>query len=356
MFRLCAILALASLSASLAIAQNPGNPVTVRADGLGSPIGLIADPFGDFIVSDTAGKQVWWVTTDGRKQVIARDQITVNHGLPWVSPSGIGWDVFANLIIITQRQTNKMTPKSTFSVMFSMDDVKGVALAPDGSLWFAGSDHPAVRHYDPFGTYIETMSWTAANNESTPYLIASSQAGDVYFVTSGPTAPTNVYKVTGKQGQLLFQTSFHAAGLAIDADGNLYFTGDQEGNVYKYSPSGAALENPFASGLDHPTGIAFGRNSDGSMNSRLFVVEGSGRLVELNSGDVSQRGAPIGFATATQATADLLKPGALTDAQRRVLDNVGNKNGRYDVGDLRAFLIQTTALSLGAPFGAGGKP
>ena len=188
------------------------------------------------------------------------------------------------------------------------------------------------------------------------YLIATSQIGDLYFVTSGPTAPTNVYKITGKQGQLIFQTSFHAGGLAVDADGNFYFTGDQDGSVYKYSPSGVALENPFASGLDHPTGIAFGRNSDGSMNSRLFVVEGSGRLVELNGGGVGQRGAPIGFATARQATSDLLRPGALTDEQRKVLDNIGNKNGRYDVGDLRAFLIQTTTLSPGSVFGVGGKP
>ena len=48
--------------------------------------------------------------------------------------------------------------------------------------------------------------------------------------------------------------------------------------------------------------------------------------------------------------ADVLKPGVLTDAQRRVIDQVGNNNGRYDVGDLRAFLLQTTTISAGAAY------
>jgi hypothetical protein len=45
------------------------------------------------------------------------------------------------------------------------------------------------------------------------------------------------------------------------------------------------------------------------------------------------------------AVTDLLKGGVLTDAQRTDLDQRGNKNGRYDVGDLRALLLRTGTLS-----------
>jgi hypothetical protein len=47
------------------------------------------------------------------------------------------------------------------------------------------------------------------------------------------------------------------------------------------------------------------------------------------------------------AVAELLKPGSsgLTAAQLTDLDQRGNQNGRFDVGDLRALLMRTGALT-----------
>jgi hypothetical protein len=337
------------------LSTGKGDPVTARADGLGNPWAVIGDPFGDFIVSDENGNQVWWVTTSGRKQVITREV---------QSPSALGWDVFANLLIVGRAGVYKLNPKGQVSQLIAGEGFHGVALGTDGTLWLTTSNPPALRHYDPFGSLLETIPLNVAGfGEAGPYEIAVSAAGDVYFATDIVNTPdpggTSVYRLVGKQGQRVFQAGVNATGLAIDASGNFYISSGVDNRVSRYSPTGVALDDPLSGQLSTPVGIAFGRNTDGSMNSRLFVVErgGGGRFVELNSAGVPQRGAPVGFATANQAIADLLKPGALGDAQRRVLDAVGNKNGRYDVGDLRAFLIQTTTLSAVSPFAAaGGKP
>ncbi|HWC75721.1 MAG TPA: hypothetical protein VG454_17475, partial [Gemmatimonadales bacterium] len=151
-------------------------------------------------------------------------------------------------------------------------------------------------------------------------------------------------------GQAVFSTPFQfVSDIAIDANGDFYLTNPgvvtTDGGVYRYSQFGVPLDAPLASQLNEASGITFGRNADGAMNNRLFVSELGGRLVELNNSATSTAGVPVGFATQNQVIADLLRPGSLTDAQRHVLDGIGNKNGRYDVGDLRAFLLNNNTLS-----------
>ena len=312
---------------------------------------MIADPSGDFIVSDESGNQVWWVAPDGRKQVIAHDI---------QSPSALGWDVFSNLLIVGRAGVYKLNPQGNVSQMIAGENFHGVALGADGTLWFTVSN-PSVhelRHFDPVGNLLETISLNLASGELGPYEIAVSSSGDVYYATDNANTPggSTIYRLVSKQGQRVLQTAVNIVGLAIDAAGNFYITSSTDNHVYRYSSTGTAVDDPFASQLNAPIGIAFGRNTDGSMTSRLFAVEHGGRFVELNPAGVDQRGAPVGFATSSQAITDLLKAGPLSDAQRKVLDHIGNKNGRYDVGDLRAFLIQTTTLSPGSVFGVGGKP
>ena len=108
-----------------------------------------------------------------------------------------------------------------------------------------------------------------------------------------------------------------------------------------------------------PSALAFGRNADGSTNSCLFVIANAsynalpmtlaGRLDELNPSAVSDPGCPAGAPPAQvsidDAVHELLHPGGLSAQQLTALDQQGNNNGRYDIGDLRAFLIANGALA-----------
>src|SRR4051812_22496292 len=139
-----------AFSASLVAAQR-GDPVTVRASGLGTAWAVIADPYGDFIVTAPQPGQVWWVTTDGRKQVIA-------GGL--TRPIALGWDVFANLLIVAANFVYKLNPKGEVSVLIPVGGLEGVALDADGTLWFTDPFTTALRHYDALGSPLEVLNVT----------------------------------------------------------------------------------------------------------------------------------------------------------------------------------------------------
>ena len=324
----------------ISAASGPGDPYSIRANGLGAPLAIISDPFGDFIVSDRDSNRVWWATTDGRKQVITRE-------VP--RPTGLGWDVFANLLIVGEHGVYKLNPQGKVSQLIVQDGLSDIALAPDGTLWVSDfgapgdNQAPALRHYDAFGNPLSVVRLLLPS--SGPDFIAVAPSGEVYFSTHGAAGGTTVYHLVGTQPQVIFNAPWTTYEIAIDANGDFYLPSANADAVYHYSRFGAPLDNPFAS-VSAATGLAFGRNSDGTMNKRLFAVRFDGTLVELNNSGVSNPGAPVGFATPAQIIRDLLRPGStLSDTQRRIMDQVGNRNGRFDVGDVRAFLILNTTLS-----------
>jgi sugar lactone lactonase YvrE len=318
--------------------NGPGDPPTVRADGIGTVlVAVISDPVGDFIVADRDANRVVWVAPDGRKQVIAQN-------VP--NPAALGWDIFANLLIVGTHGVYKMDPQGHVTQLITRDNLADIALAPDGTIWV--SDRGSmIHHYDPLGHLIADISINNPNHAG-PNVIAIGPSGDVFYTEGDGPNGTTVYKLSGSTGQAVFSTTWYVSDIAIDANGNFYLTNPAvvttDGGVYRYSQFGAPLDT-LTTSTNEASGITFGRNADGTMNNRLFVSELGGRLVELNNSATPTAGVPVGFATQNQVIADLLKPGSLTNAQRQVLDAIGNKNGRYDVGDLRAFLIYTSTLS-----------
>lgn len=314
--------------------QGSGDSVTARAVGLGQPVAVIADPFGDFIVSDRDGNRVWWATSDGRKQVITT-------AIP--NPTALGWDIFANLIIIGPHAVYKFSPQGNVTQMFAAEELSDVALAPDGTLWFADPRARSLRHHDARGNLISAVSVSLPNHTG-PHQLAVNAAGEVYYTGHNGTGGMTVYKLTASQGQVIFSAPWQATDFALATSGNFYLPSGADNHVYRYSAFGAPLNAPLATST-MPTGIAFARNADGSMNSQLFAVELSGRLVQVNSSAIQEAGVPVGFATAETVIGDLLKGSGLTTAQRLVLDRAGNNNGRYDVGDLRAFLTSNGTLA-----------
>jgi len=307
--------------------------VIARADGLGNAVAVVADPFGDFIVSDFTGNRVWWATTDGRKQVVTAE-------IP--NPTGLGWDIYSNLIIIGPHGAYRKFRGGSVTQMFAEDGLADVALAPDGTLWFTDKQPSSLRRYDALGRLlsVDLVPVSAAPNQ-----IAINAAGAVYFTVNTAAGGAQVYRLLVNNVQLVFNTPWSISDFAFDEPGNFYVTSDSDSRVYRYSPLGAPLDAPLAT-ANVPTAVAFARAPDGAMTTRLFVLESGGRLVELASTATREAGAPVGFATVSQVIGDLLRPGnGLTDAQRQVLDSFGNRNGRYDVGDLRAFFTLNGTLS-----------
>jgi len=123
------------------------------------------------------------------------------------------------------------------------------------------------------------------------------------------------------------------------------------GGISLYDRTGARIGKPYAWVPAAPRAIAFGRNADGSINRRIFVLANTnlgriptpenGTIFELHSSDPPP---PPPVVTVEDAVAELLDPGRLSAQQLEMLDQRGNKNGRYDVGDLRAFLVANGVL------------
>ncbi len=89
--------------------------------------------------------------------------------------------------------------------------------------------------------------------------------------------------------------------------------------------------------------MAFGRDGTGATVARLFATDPRvGRVFEVNPAGVAHPGQPVGYVAPPipldVAAASLLGGGGLSAADLQYLDALGNHNGRYDVGDLQAYL------------------
>ena len=258
---LAATIALGATVPAVAM-QVSSDSVTARTIGLGKPVAVIADPFGDFIVSDRDGNRVWWATNDGRKQVITA-------AIP--NPTALGWDIFANLIIVGPHAVYKFSPQGNVTQMFAAEELSDVALAPDGTLWFTDPRTRTLRHHDARGNLISSVSLSLPNHTG-PHQLAINAAGEVYYTGHNGTGGMTVYKLTSSQGQVIFNTPWQATDFALGTSGNFYLASGADNHVYRYSAFGAPLNAPLATST-MPTGIAFARNPDGSMSSQVFAVD-----------------------------------------------------------------------------------
>ncbi|HWC73753.1 MAG TPA: hypothetical protein VG454_07430, partial [Gemmatimonadales bacterium] len=212
-----------------------GDPPTVRADGIGSVlVAVISDPIGDFIVARRDANQVIWVAPDGRRQVIAQS-------VP--NPAALGWDIFANLLIVGTHGVYKMDPQGHVTQLITHDDLTDIALAPDGSIWVSDGQS-MIHHYDPLGHLIADISINNPNHAGVG-VIAIGPSGDVFYTQSNNTGSigTTVYKLSGGTGQAVFSTPFQfVSDIAIDANGDFYLTNPgvvtTDGGVYRYSQFG----------------------------------------------------------------------------------------------------------------------
>jgi len=211
-----------------------------------------------------------------------------------------------------------------------------VAVAPDGRIWITDLGNRSLRRYSATGQF-ETSFDAIGIGQSGPGPLAIGPSGEPY-VSNG----TEIWRLRNGRFERLLTDRFLIWAFAFDVAGNIYAPLPTAGTLKLFDSTGVVLADPFAVGPDAPQAVAFGRDATGATLARVFAIDPQvGRLFEVNPAAVRQRGLP-GYVAPSLAldvvVAALLGAGGLSLADRQYLDAVGNHNGHYDVGDLRAYL------------------
>lgn len=310
------------------ITPGPGDPITVRADSVGLPLGLAVGGTGDLFVGDLSGARVLRVSSQGAVTTFAS---AID------APLQLAFDAFGNLLVTTLSSgVYRVTPQGQATRFIS--DVGfpfGIAVAPDGRIWIADVDTRSLRRYSATGEF--EASFAVGSQGSGPGPLAFGPSGEPYFSTG-----TEIWKLVNGQPQRVFGNDLIITGLAFDVAGNVYAAAPAAGQVLLFDPAGAVLAAPFAIGPDRPRDVVFGRDAAGRTVARVFATDPLiGRIIEMNPAGVTLPGLP-GFVAAPftpdVAAAALLGGAGLRPEDLQYLDAIGNHNGRYDIGDLQAYL------------------
>jgi sugar lactone lactonase YvrE len=345
------------------LAPGPGDPTTLFASSLGVPFGFAAGA-GDFFVTDLTSDRILRVSAQG---VVT----TFTQGGSIESPVDVVLDAFGNLLVAGLNpsgaggQVVRVTPSAQQSVFLtSAEATQGITVGPDGDVWVG--DSAFIRRYGPDGAPKQSISTGASGGV---YALAFSPSGELHFSNG----TDGVFKIVNNTVQRVITADPYLEGLAFDASGNLYVANGFEGTVLLYGPTYSLILDPFArTNLGGPTSLTFGRDASGAMTSRLFAtnvgfgLQGPfiGSMVEMNRTGVRSPGFRIGLSLPPVAEIASHLLGAtttLTPALQQLLDGQGNRNGRFDVGDFRAYLrnlgqIQAAGAARSSTRQGGKKP
>jgi len=341
-----------------------GEPVHTVAANLGDPAALAVASNGDIYVSEQPGP-------DGRASIVKVSR--AGRASTWFvrdCPCGSGsvaFDAAGNLLVASFPWLYSVSPSGAVTQLIKSDDggaFDGVAVAADGTIWLA-TFFDQIRQYSQQGQLLQSYGVHAANPLD-PYAghnLVIAPDGVLYFDVGD-----GIYRLVAGKPELFVRDTSEAdqldaewpiGGFTFDGQGNVYVPHPYSGGISVYDRSGAEIAKSFAWIAGAPSALAFGRNRDGSTNSCLFVIANAaynalpmplaGRLYELNPSAVSEPGCPVGAPpvqiSIDDAVHELLHPGRLSAQQLTALDQQGNNNGRYDIGDLRALVIANGALA-----------
>lgn len=222
----------------------PGSAALVRVTPAGAMAFLSAG--AGYVTEVTAGPDgELWYGNDGTNTTSARNRGYVTH----MSTTGLG---AATTIATPGRPTGWSLYPESFT-----DDVSGLTAGPDGNVWFVSSMSNAVGRVTPGGT----LTVFRGTDVTAPNAIVAGPAGDVWFTNSGPGfAPLE--SGYGSLGRSTAGTSISSqragtlnpAGLALGADGNLWFTEPDTDTVGRMTPAG--ISTTFPGGSLHAREIA----------------------------------------------------------------------------------------------------
>src|SRR5436309_3012774 len=192
-----------------AIAGGPGDPITVRGDRLGQPVGIAVGNTGDVFVSDLAGARVVRITTQGVGTTFAA-------GIQ--NPQGMAFDAFGNLLVASLLGTvYRVTPQGQATPFITDAEAPvWVAVAPDGRIWLTNLSDRSLRRYSAAGRLELRFDGTTIGS-SGPGPVAIRPWGEPY-VSNG----TQIWKLSDGQFRLVVADEFALWGFAFAVAGNIY--------------------------------------------------------------------------------------------------------------------------------------
>lgn len=316
-------------------AQGPGDPITVRAQGLGRPVGLAVGNTGDLFAADVTGNRVVRVSGQG---------VVTTFATGIQSPQSLAFDAFGFLLVASADGiVYRITPQGQVTRFLTDAGIPfWIAVGSDGRIWLTDLSDQSLRRYSPTGRFEARFDASVVGGFG-PGPLAIGPSGEPYF-SSG----TEIWKLVNGQPRRVLSDGVVLWAFAFDLAGNIYAPAPAAGRIKLFDPNGTILADLFAVGPDAPQAVAFGRDGTGATVARLFATElRVAQLIEVNPAGVGRPGHPVGFTASFSvdvAVASLLGAGGLSAADMAFLDAMGNRNGRYDVGDLQAYLRLTGNL------------
>jgi hypothetical protein len=275
--------------AGTGIPGDTGDGGSATAAEIDGPSGLAVDAAGDLFIADAGNNEVRGVAPDGRISTVAGDGTLGDSGdggaataAELDSPEGVAVDASGDLFIADAGHSivREVDPSGTISTVagdgtagFSgdggaatsaeLDNPQGIAVDDEGNLWIVDRDNRRVREVDLAGTISSPIGCglylssgdggsAVASEMHTPVDVAVDAQGDVYFSDSlnnrvRRISPSGVvttvagdgsYGFSGDGGPATAAELWDPQGLAVDAAGNLYIADFYNNRIRKVTPQG----------------------------------------------------------------------------------------------------------------------
>ena len=244
--------------------------VSTFASGLNGPLGILVDPNGNVFVSSSVDGTVHKFSSSGTDLgIFAHITATNNFGDP-IGAGGIAMDASGNMYVgesgfstgDTNGDIHKYSPNGVeeprvFAHMefhafpnFGTATYFGMSFDQSGNLWATNEFFSQVYKFSPQGATL------LIENVGEAFGLAIAPSGDAYVGRYD--GVIEKYSSTGVDLGAFASIGIGptTTGLAFDANGTLYASFYETGEIHRFSPSGTDL-GVFASGLGGPLGLAF---------------------------------------------------------------------------------------------------
>jgi hypothetical protein len=326
----------------------PGDPVAPLWSNARPRVSAIAaGPSGELFVGNSSG--VFRLASGG-------DSVPFALGVD--ADFGLAVDPRGNVLTLGCEYPNgaiwRISPSGVRSRFFLGQGTPAAGtIGPDGDVWINEYESGAFWRFDVEGHRKATIgaNWFVGH-------MAFSPGGQLHF-----TDRDGLYRLVDDVPDLVIPSPGPMQWFehfVFDRDGYIYVVlltpreGGVDQKILLFDPQYHLVRDPLAQVGDHFadsrfTDLAFAREADGRMSTRLLVarmVLSPGQnwmsdIIELNREGIRAPGSLIGaplIDVQRVVSAALGVPGSLSPEQEQLLDAHGNHNGALDIGDLRAYL------------------
>ena len=322
----------------------PGDPTHVRPSGGSHAYDIAAGQSGELYVITRAGEShdVRVVDGPGTPRILQPG----SGGVEVDSSGDILWASYHPFP--TGPTLERLSPATgTRTLIVNLGGYpNAITLDSAGTIWITKynsggrnySGHSSMDQFDRAGQVLSSIHWRPAVSVRG---LAFSPAGVLHIIANGRV--TVLDRTAPDSLRAVFQPPSAATSLAFDSLGNIYLTTVANG-ILRLSSDYELLDNPFAiTNLTAAVDVAFMRDRCGRMTRRLVATAGA-NIVEVDTSAIPAPGFNIGPEPSPVSLDDdaviahLMQGARLNPRQVCHVDENGNNNGRFDIGDVSVWL------------------